>query len=187
MTFAVCVYCGSRSGNNPAIEEAARMLGAALAARNWTLVYGGGCVGLMGELARSMLAAHGTVIGIIPQGLLEREQGMVEASELIVTQTLRQRKALMDERSHAFVALPGGFGTLEETIETLTLRQLGYHNKPIILLNIGGYYDPLLVLFDHAVEQGFVASTHLRLFAVAQSVDEVMMLLEEGLLGATEV
>lgn len=178
MALSICVYCGSRPGSNPAAIAAARELGAAIAQRGWRLVYGGGRVGLMGELARSVLAGGGEVVGIIPQGLLEREQGMVEASELVVTDTLRQRKALMDERSHAFVALPGGFGTFEETIETLTLRQLGYHDKPIIILNIGGYYDPLVALFEHAITQGYVRPEHTTLYSVVSSVDAAVALLE---------
>jgi hypothetical protein len=179
MTLSICVYCGSRPGNDPAIEQAAQEFGAALAQRGWQLVYGGGNVGLMGALARSALGYGGNVVGIIPQGLLDREQGLVEASELIVTDTLRQRKALMDEYAHAFVALPGGFGTFEETIETLTLRQLGYHDKPIIIINLGGYYDPLIALFDHAVVQGYVSAGHTHLYDAVSSVAEAVALLEK--------
>ena len=132
----------------------------------------------MGALARSALDHGGIVVGIIPQSLLDREQGLVEASDLIVTDTLRQRKALMDEYALAFVALPGGFGALEETIETLTLRQLGYHSKPIIFVNLGGYYDPLFALFEHAVGQGYIAAEHTRLYDIFSSLDEAITLLE---------
>ena len=178
MQRTICLYCGSRLGNDPAYGAAAEALGVAIAARGWRLVYGGGNVGLMGVAARATLAAGGQVVGIIPRGLLEREQGLAELSELIVTETLRERKGLMFERSDAFVAMPGGFGTIEELVETLTLRQLRYHDKPIILLNTAGYYDPLLQFFAHAVDTGFVPPSNLGLYAVADTLDELMALLE---------
>lgn len=178
MSFTICIYCGSRTGNDPSYTDAARLLGSVLADHGWRLVYGGGSIGLMGTLAHSALAHSGEVIGIIPQALLDREIGLVECSQLIVTQTLRQRKALMEEYADAFMALPGGFGTLEELIETLTLRQLGYHNKPIILVNLNSYYDPLLALFDHAVAHGYVLVEHTRLYHVVTSIEEAIALLE---------
>lgn len=179
MSRTVCVFCGSRSGVNPAVQEAAHQLGAALAQHGFRLVFGGGSIGLMGAVAKSMLQHGGEVIGIIPQALLEREIGLIEASELLVTNTMRERKALMDERSDAFIVLPGGFGTMEEMMETLTLRQLGYHNKPIILLNVHGYYDPLLRFFSYAVEQDYVGSEQNRtLYDVVTDVDTVLKLLE---------
>lgn len=170
----ICVYCGSRVGHNATYATAAHDLGIAFATRGWSLVYGGGNVGLMGVLARSTLSAGGKVIGIIPQALLDQELALTDCSELIVTETLRQRKALMDTHSHVFMALPGGYGTFEELIETLTLRQLGYHNKPILILNLDNYYDPLLSLFEHALEAGFVSPEQMHLYNVVTSVDEAL-------------
>lgn len=178
MSLSICVFCGSRMGNDQANEAAARELGEALAMRGWQLVYGGGNVGLMGVMARATMAAGGAVIGIIPQALLDIEVGMRDATELIVTRTMRERKALMDERADAFIALPGGFGTFEELLESLTLRQLGFHNKPIILVNLEGYYEPLLKLFEHAIAHGYVRDDQMRLFAVASSVAEALAMLE---------
>jgi uncharacterized protein (TIGR00730 family) len=178
MQRTICLYCGSRSGTEPAYEEAAAALGAAVAARRWVLVYGGGNVGLMGVAARAALEAGGTVVGIIPRGLLEQEEGLDDVSELVVTETLRERKGIMFERSDLFVALPGGFGTLEEVVETLTLRQLRYHDKPIIFLNTAGYYDPLLQFFEHAVAAGFVSPAHLGLYTVVPDVPALLALLD---------
>jgi uncharacterized protein (TIGR00730 family) len=174
MQHTICLYCGSRGGANPAYVAVAAELGATVAERGWRLVYGGGDVGLMGVAARAALEAGGEVVGIIPRGLKEREQGLEELSELIITETLRERKGLMFERSDVFVAMPGGFGTLEEVVETLTLRQLRYHDKPIIFLNVAGYFDPLLQFFDHAVAEGFVHPAHLGLYAVADDVPALM-------------
>lgn len=177
MQRTICLYCGSRPGANPAYADVAAELGATVAGRGWRLVYGGGDVGLMGIAARAALESGGEVVGIIPRGLMEREQGLEELSELIITETLRERKGLMFERSDAFVAMPGGFGTLEEVVETLTLRQLRYHDKPIIFLNVAGYFDPLLQFFDHAVAEGFVHQAHLGLYEVADDVPALMELL----------
>lgn len=178
MHKTICLYCGSRPGAEPAYTQAAAAFGEAVAVRGWALVYGGGSVGMMGVAARAALAAGGEVAGIIPRALLEREQGMMDVSELIVTESLRERKALMFERSDAFVALPGGFGTLEEVVETLTLRQLRYHNKPIFFLNTAGFYDPLLAFFQHAVLSGFIHPSHLGLYTVAETVPALMERLE---------
>lgn len=158
-------------------ENAARHLGEALAAGGFRLVYGGGSIGLMGTLARSMLAGGAEVVGIIPQALLECEIGMVEATELQVTSTMRERKALMDEQSDAFIALPGGFGTLEELMETVTLRQLGYHTKPVIIVNLKGYYTPLLNFFAHIVSHGYASENYTTLYHVVSSVDEAVAIL----------
>jgi uncharacterized protein (TIGR00730 family) len=178
MQRTICLYCGSRPGADPAFAAAARELGVAVAARRWGLVYGGGNVGLMGIAARAALEAGAHVTGIIPRGLLEREQGLADVSELIVTETLRERKGIMFERSDAFVALPGGFGTLEEVVETLTLRQLRYHDRPIYFLNTAGFYDPLLAFFEHSVAAGFVHPDHLGLYAVVSDVPALMALIE---------
>jgi uncharacterized protein (TIGR00730 family) len=174
MAFNVCVYCGSRPGRGTGDEASARALGEALAANGWGLVFGGGRVGLMGAVAAGVRAGAGAIIGVIPEGLLRREQGDDQGGELVITNTLRERKAIMDARAHAFVALPGGFGTLEELVETMTLRQLGYHQKPIIILNLDGYYDPLLTFFEHAVASGFVRDDDRAVYQVASSVDEVV-------------
>lgn len=178
MQRTICLYCGARSGADPVFGETAAAFGRAVAERRWGLVYGGGNVGLMGVAARAALEAGGRVVGVIPRGLLEREQGLDSVSELIVTETLRERKAIMFERSDVFVALPGGFGTLEEVVETLTLRQLRYHDKPIMFLNTAGFYDPLLAFFEHAVTAGFVAPAHLGLYAVADDVPGLLALIE---------
>lgn len=152
----ICVYCGSGSGRNPAHAEAARAFGRILAKAHIGLVYGGGSLGLMGETARSVLHHGGHVTGIIPGFLSEREQMLIEAQELIVVDDMHQRKQLMFAKSDAFVALPGGLGTLEEFVEQLTWSQLGRHTKPIVLLNIEGFWNPLLVLFDRMGAQGFI-------------------------------
>jgi hypothetical protein len=178
MSRAVCVYCGARIGKDPDHETAAREFGEALAAHGWGLIYGGGNIGLMGVIARSMLSAGGEVVGVIPQALLDVEVGLRDATELIVTDTLRERKAIMDERADVFVAMPGGFGTFEELLEVLTLRQLHYHDKPIILLNLNGYYNPLLRLFEHALEEGYISQRQLQLYEDVGSVSEAIDLLE---------
>ncbi len=178
MSLSVCVYCGARMGKSRDNEAAARALGVALAARGWRLIYGGGNIGLMGAMARSMMAAGGEVIGIIPRALLDIEVGMRDASELIVTSTMRERKALMDERADAFIALPGGLGTFEELLETLTLRHLRYHNKPIIIVNLDGYYTPLLNLFDHAFAEDYMTAEQMGLYDVVDSIDGALAILE---------
>ncbi len=152
----VCVFCGSSAGIRPEYGFAAQALATELVRRGLGLVYGGGNVGLMGLLADSMLAAGGEVIGVIPQSLLAREVGHRGVTELRVVDTMHQRKALMNDLSDAFIALPGGFGTLEEFFEILTWSQLGIHAKPCGLLNVSGYYDNLLAMLDHAVTERFL-------------------------------
>src|SRR5262245_22222787 len=152
----ICVYCGSGPGRNPAYAEAARDLGQRLAAARIGLVYGGGSLGLMGEVARSVLDHGGLVTGIIPGFLSEREHMLVEAQELIVVEDMHQRKQLMFVKSDAFVALPGGLGTLEEFVEQLTWSQLGRHRRPIVLANIAGFWNPLLSLFDSMMTEHFI-------------------------------
>lgn len=170
----VCVFCGSSRGGRPAYEAAARRLGALLAEREIGLVYGGGAVGLMGAVADAALAAGGEVIGVIPEALLEWEVAHQGLADLRVVRSMHERKALMADLSDAFAALPGGFGTLEELCEVLTWSQLGLHTKPVGLLNVAGYFDPLLALFDHAVEERFVRPAHRAL--VLQSDDESQLL-----------
>lgn len=152
----ICVYCGSGSGRNPVFAKAARALGRDLAEAGMGLVYGGGSLGLMGEVARSVLRHGGHVTGIIPGFLSEREQMLIEAPELIVVDDMHQRKHLMFVKSDAFVALAGGLGTLEELVEQLTWSQLGRHVKPIVLANIDGFWDPLLVQFERMREEHFI-------------------------------
>jgi cytokinin riboside 5'-monophosphate phosphoribohydrolase len=174
----ICVYCASSNAVADAYVQAARAIGHGIAMRSWSLIYGGGSVGLMGTVAATAHEHGARVIGVIPQALLDREVGYTRADELIVTQTLRERKQIMDDRADAFVALPGGFGTLEELLEILTLRQLEYHDKPIIIVNILGYYDPLLAQFELIFTQHFTAEHHRRLYTVVREIDQVFALLE---------
>lgn len=156
----VCVFCGSSKGSRPVYARAARELGERLVAHGHGLVYGGGNVGLMGEIADAVLARGGEVIGVIPRSLVVREVGHRGLSELVVVRTMHERKAKMVELSDAFVALPGGFGTLDEFCEVLTWAQLGIHDKPCALFDVEGYFDPLLALLDRAVSEGFIRPEH---------------------------
>jgi uncharacterized protein (TIGR00730 family) len=156
----ICVFCGSSGGARAAYADAARATGRVLAQRGIGLVYGGGCVGLMGEVADAVLAAGGEVIGVIPEALAAREVAHRGLTELRVVRSMHERKAMMAELSDAFIALPGGFGTFEEFCEVITWSQLGLHRKPCGLLNVEGYYSPLLALFDQAVGEGFVRPAH---------------------------
>jgi len=156
----ICVFAGSSAGTDAVYRTAAVDLAAALATRRIELVYGGGCVGLMGVLADAMLARGGRVTGVIPQALLEREVGHRSLTELKIVGSMHERKATMAALSEGFIALPGGFGTLEELFEVLTWAQLGLHQHPCGLLNVGGYFDGLLAFLDHAKGEGFVNSTH---------------------------
>lgn len=155
-TRNVCVYCGSGLGLNPAYKEAARELGASLASNDIGLVYGGGSLGLMGEVARSTLEHGGRVTGIIPNFLVEKEAMLRDVDEIIVTENMHQRKQLMFDRSSAFVALPGGVGTLEELVEQLTWVQLGRHDKPVVVANIDGFWTPFLNLLTHMKSDTFI-------------------------------
>ena len=178
MTLSVCVYCSSAGGLAEVHRSAARDLGRELAARGHRLVYGGGNVGLMGELARSVHDHGGTMVGVIPQGLVDRELAYHRADELLVTTTLRERKAEMDARADAFVVLPGGFGTLEELLEVLTLRQLRLHDRPIVLVNVAGYWDPFLSMAAEIVALGFAPVGEGALFQVAKTPAEALDLVE---------
>ncbi len=172
---SICVYCGSRPGAQPGYADLARQTGKSLAQTGIILVYGGGQIGLMGLAAREALANGGRVIGIIPEHLDEVEIAQTGLSELHVVADMHARKRMMFDRSDAFIVLPGGLGTLEEFLEMLTWRQLGLHNKPIYLLNYQQYWDPLIALFDHVVDQGFAAPPTTSLF---QSIDSLESLLE---------
>jgi uncharacterized protein (TIGR00730 family) len=154
---AIAVYCGSRFGDAPAFEHAARTMGRLIGEAGDTVVYGGGRVGLMGAVAGAALAAGGRVVGVIPQALMDREVGHLGLTELHVVQTMHERKQLMAERANAFIALPGGIGTLEELYEMWSWQQLGYHDKPVALLNVAGYYDPLLEFHRAMLARGFVS------------------------------
>ena len=156
--FSLCVYCGSKPGADPAFAQAATEVGAWIGQHGGQLVYGGGRGGLMGIVADATLQAGGRVIGIIPQALVDREWAHRGCTELHIVDTMHERKRMMAERSDAFLAMPGGIGTLEELFEVWTWQQLGYHNKPIGLLNVADYYAGLLQFMDHSVAQGFLAA-----------------------------
>ncbi len=164
--FSVCVYCGSRPGASPAFTDAARAVGQWIGSHSGQLVYGGGCNGLMGTVAQATLDAGGRVIGVIPKALVEKEWANHNCTELHVVDTMHERKRLMAEHADAFLALPGGIGTFEEFFEVWTWRQLGYHDKPVGLLNLGGYYDALLQFLRHTVEQQFMGAWQMDLVRV---------------------
>lgn len=157
---AVAVFCGSSMGVRPVYAEAARETGRALASRGIATIYGGGDVGLMGALADAALDAGGRVVGVIPRSLVEKEVAHRGVSELVVVETMHERKAVIAERADAFLALPGGLGTLDEFCEALTWSQLGIHRKPMGLLNTEGFYDPFLAMMDRMTEQGFIRPEH---------------------------
>ncbi|MEA2165206.1 MAG: hypothetical protein QOK37_3333 [Thermoanaerobaculia bacterium] len=160
MIASVCVFCGSSAGSDPRFAQAAREFGALLAKDGITLVYGGGHVGLMGILADAVLANGGKVVGVIPRALWDREVGHRGLTELHIVESMHERKALMASLAEAFVALPGGLGTLEEIFEVWTWAQLGIHGKPAGFLDVAGFYAPLLTFLDRAVDAGFVRSQH---------------------------
>jgi uncharacterized protein (TIGR00730 family) len=178
--LSICVFCASASGLAEVYLDAARRLGAEMGRRGHRLVYGGGNVGLMAEVAHSVHAAGGEVFGAIPRSLVERELVYGPADELVVTATLRERKAEMDTRSDGFIALPGGFGTLEELLEVLTLRQLRLHDRPIVLVNVSGYWDPFLAMVHGMIAQGFAPSGEGLLFEVAKTAEDAVDLVEDG-------
>ena len=173
--FSVCVYCGSRNGVRPAYRDLALRLGTAIGRRGWQLVYGGGRAGLMGAVADATLAAGGTVVGVIPESLMNLEVGHAGPTELHVVQTMHQRKQLMAERSHAFIAMPGGIGTFEELFEVWTWRHLAYHDRPIGLLDAEGYWAPMLQFLRHSVAEGFMGDDQM---AMLHSDDQVERLLD---------
>jgi uncharacterized protein (TIGR00730 family) len=169
---SICVYCGSGVGRSAAYATVADTLGREIAARGMALVYGGGSLGLMGQVARGVLAGGGRVTGIIPQFLSNKEMMLRDVQELIVVDDMHQRKRLMFERSDAFVALPGGIGTLEEVVEQLTWAQLGRHRKPIVLANIEGFWDPFLRLLEHMRDETFIrAGLEVRFVTVSRAED----------------
>jgi len=174
---SVTVYCSSSDHVAPVFLQAARELGTAIAQNGWRLVYGGNCIGCMGALADAARAAGGKVTGITPQLLVDQGIADERCDELVVTAGMRDRKALLEERGDAFVALPGGLGTFEELFEIWVARVLGYHAKPIVLLDVAGYYRPMLAMIDHGIEQHFIRPKVRQAFQVAQTVPEAIRFL----------
>lgn len=177
---SLCVYCASGIGLDSRHVEAARELGRAMAAERIRLVYGGARIGLMGALADAVLGAGGEVVGIIPSHLDKVEVGHRGASELIVVDSMHQRKQLMFEMSDAFAVLPGGFGTLDETFEILTWRKLALHDKPVLLVDIAGFWRPLLTLIDHVIGQGFAHPADRELYRVVSTVAQLLAALKQA-------
>jgi uncharacterized protein (TIGR00730 family) len=175
----ICVYCGSSPGARPGYLEAARALAQALVKRNIGLVYGGASVGIMGEIADTVLAQGGQVTGIIPQALKDKEISHTGLTELIVVGSMHERKAMMADVSDGFIALPGGLGTFEELFEVLTWSQLGFHKKPCALLNVEGYYDHLSLFLDHAVKEQFVKDIHREMLLVESSAEKLLDLIDQ--------
>jgi len=182
----VCVYCGSGPGTNPRFVEAAKALGKALAESGIRLVYGGGSIGLMGAVATSVLDHGGTVTGIIPDFLTIRENALKRVQDLIITPDMHERKRLMFEQSDAFVALPGGIGTLEELVEQLTWQQLGRHSKPVLLANIEGFWEPLLSLLAHMRETQFIRQSLAVDILKAERVEDILPRLQAAAARAPE-
>lgn len=176
--FSICLFCGSRAGNDPAFADAARTLGGRVAERGHKLVYGAGDRGLMGEAARACQSAGGAVMGVIPQHLVDWEVGKTDLDEYVVVQTMHERKKLMFDRSDAVVTLPGGPGTLDELIEVLTWRQLSLHERPVVLVNVRGYWDPLLALLNHVVEAGFADAAFLDYLTVVETPKQAVAEIE---------
>ncbi|HEY0864402.1 MAG TPA: TIGR00730 family Rossman fold protein [Lacunisphaera sp.] len=177
--LSICVYCGASDRADPKYAAVARELGEALARRQWTLVWGGGQTGLMGAVARGAKETGGRVVGIIPEFIRQWEVAYKQADEMMVVTTMAERKILLQTRSDVFVILPGGVGTLDEISDTLDLKNLSQHHKPIILLNQDGYYDTLLAFLDHSIAEKFSKNEARGQFMVARSVEEVLTLLED--------
>lgn len=170
----ICVYCGANPGAHPAYADMARALAAELVKRNLALVYGGGNVGLMGIIADSVLAAGGQVVGVIPRKLVEKEVAHLDLTEQHIVETMHQRKAWMANISDGFIALPGGFGTLDELFEILTWAQLGFHDKPCGLLDVRHYYAPLLKFLHHAQDEGFIKAPHRQMLLHSESPSDLL-------------
>ncbi|MBV8673210.1 MAG: TIGR00730 family Rossman fold protein [Acidobacteriaceae bacterium] len=184
---SIAVFCASASGTNPTYLETARDLGRRIAERNYGVVYGGASVGTMGALADAALAAGGKVIGVIPGVIIDLEIAHNGLTELHIVKTMHERKALMAERADAFIALPGGYGTLDEFVEILTWAQLRIHAKPCIMVNVDGYYDPLLAFFDRAVEDGLIKAENRSLVRVARDASEALEIIEREWSSRAEV
>jgi uncharacterized protein (TIGR00730 family) len=175
---SLCVFCGSRQGLDPAYTKAARLLGTMLAEANIRLIFGGGHVGLMGVVSNAALEAGGEVIGVIPRSLVERELAHAGLTDLRIVGSMHERKGIMSDLSEGFITLPGGTGTLEEFFEVLTWAQLGEHEKPCGLLNVAGYYDPLLAVFDHMIDKGFLSESNRALVLVESEPERLLWGLE---------
>jgi len=179
MSKKICVYCSSSDAVDNVYFQTAKELAAMLATNNHTLVYGGGNIGLMGEVAKTMHLFGGRVIGIIPEGINNMGVGYEAADEFIITQDLRERKALMETYSDAFLALPGGFGTLEEILEMITLKQLNFHNKPLVFLNVNDFFNPLFDVFEHIYNQHFAKPEFQMLYHIASNPQSAIKYIEE--------
>lgn len=171
---SITVYCSSSAKLARVYRQAGDGLGRAIARRGWSLVYGGNCIGLMDTLACAARASGGKVIGVTPRLMVDEGIADMQCDELIVTDTMRQRKALLEQRGDGFIALPGGLGTLEEIFEVIVNRSLGYHAKPIVLLNINGYYDPMLAMIEHAIEQTFIRPKARHLWRTTADIDDAL-------------
>ena len=178
---SICVYCGSRNGSEAAFAGEAEALGQAIAAQDWRLVYGAGDVGLMGTVARAAQAAGGETFGVIPQHLMDREVGKTDLTTFVVTETMHERKKVMVMNADASMVMPGGAGSLDECFEVLTWRQLGLHAKPIILMDVAGYWGPLRALLTHVVDHGFADASLLDFVIPASGATEAMALLRRAL------
>jgi hypothetical protein len=184
MPKMLCVYCASSDRLDPKYAAAATAVGCEMARRGWDLVYGGGNVGLMGALARGVKTSGGRVVGVIPDFMKAKELAYAEADEMHTVMTMRERKLMMETRADAFLALPGGWGTLEEIMEILTLRQLDVLRKPVVFFNQDGFYDELLRFFDRMIGERFNKPSNLKLFSVATTIAEIFAQLEEGAVAA---
>lgn len=172
----ICVYCGSSTGKNPKILSAARTFGRLLADNNHTLIYGGSSLGVMGTLADTVMDNGGKVIGVIPRNLFSKEVAHTEITELITVEDMHERKSTMEKHSDAFVALPGGFGTMEELFEIITWNQIGIIQKPVTVLNVDHFYDALIEMIDHAVKSGFIKIDNRLILQVAETPEECLEL-----------
>ena len=179
--FSVCLFCGSRLGNDPVFVTEARAFGRLLAERGHRLVYGAGDRGIMGETARAVQNAGGHITGVIPQHLVDAEIGKSDVDDYIVTDNMHERKMLMFQRSDAIITLPGGPGSLDELIEVLTWRQLGLHDKPVVLMNVRGYWDPLITLLQSTVDNGFADQSFVEYLSVATDAKTAMNALEAAM------
>jgi len=178
--FSVCVYCGSRLGNKPGYQALAQALGAAIGKRGWQLVYGGGRAGLMGTVADATLKAGGRVVGVIPESLMKLEVGHAGLTELHVVDSMHSRKKLMAESSDAFIAMPGGIGTFEELFEVWTWRHLGYHDRPLGLLDTEGYWLPMMAFLQHSVAEGFMGADQMTMLRVDDDIERLLDAMAAG-------
>ncbi|BAM05334.1 LOG family protein [Phycisphaera mikurensis] len=174
----IAVFCGSGDGDDPAFAAAAEATGREVGRRGWRLVYGGGSVGLMGRVARATQAAGGAVTGVIPRAMMRRELAFEASDELVVVETMRERKQVMDDRADAFVVLPGGFGTLEEVAEVVTHRFLNYHNKPVVIVDVAGFWSPLRTLFDHFEAARFAGPAYREAYRFVATAEEALAALD---------